>query len=205
MSNHIISSIEQLEAVYDEVNPISLAKETDYLTPAYQSWLEKSAFFALATSGPEGLDCSPRGDQEGTLFKIVDNRTLLIPDRRGNNRIDSLRNMLRDPRIATMFLIPGISECLRINGTATLSTDPELTGQFDVDGKIPRVVIILKIEAVYFQCARAIIRSGLWKPENIKSKDEVPTAGAMTKSAKEDFDAAEYDAALPQRQKDTLY
>ncbi len=205
MTKYTISSIEELEAVFDEVNPISLAKETDYLTPAYQSWLEKSAFFALATSGPEGLDCSPRGDQEGTLFKIVDNRTLLIPDRRGNNRIDSLRNMVKDPRIATMFLIPGISECLRINGTATLSTDPKLTDQFEVKGKTPRVVIILKIEAVYFQCARAIIRSGLWNPDNIKTTEMVPTAGEMTKSAKEDFDAAAYDAALPQRQKDTLY
>ncbi|MBO6827739.1 MAG: pyridoxamine 5'-phosphate oxidase family protein [Sneathiella sp.] len=207
MSNpHTITSIEQLEQIYGEANPWSLKKETPMLTTAYQEWLERSPFFALATSGADGrLDCSPRGDGVGTLFQVLDDRTLLIPDRRGNNRLDSLKNIVENPNVATMFIIPGISECLRINGKAHLSTDPDLCGRFDMKGKLPQTVIVLKIETVYFQCARAILRAGLWDGDAQLKTGDVPTAGQMVKSAAAEFGAETYDAELPKRQSETLY
>ncbi len=205
MPSNVISSMEELENLYETAHPLSIQKETNHLTPDYESWLSKSRFFALATQGDDGLDCSPRGDATGQVFELLDNRTLIFPDRRGNNRIDSLRNIVRNPSIALMFLIPGINEALRINGHAVISTDGELLKKFEVSGKLPKSVVYVEIDAVYFQCARAIIRSNLWNiDEQINSKD-VPSAGSMLKSAKADFDADAYDKELPQRQASTLY
>ncbi|MCC3303981.1 pyridoxamine 5'-phosphate oxidase family protein [Sneathiella sp. HT1-7] len=203
--SHEITSIEALEALYDAVNPISLAKETPSLTPEYRQWIEKSPFFALASCGPDGLDCSPRGDAVGQLFHVLDDRHIAIPDRRGNHRIDTLRNIVHDPRIALLFLIPGIEECLRINGHAVITTEPQLIQSFKVGATTPRSVVLVEIDAVYFQCARALKRSKLWDPAAQIDKKDVPTAGQMTKAAKPDFDAKAYDAELPARQKSTLY
>jgi uncharacterized protein len=199
-----IHTIADLEELYGPANPNSLLKETQYLTPAYRTWLAAAPFFALATSGPAGLDCSPRGDQTGALL-ILDDKTLAIPDRRGNNRLDSLRNIIDDPRVGLLFMIPGVNETLRINGRAVLSTNPELIANFVVNDQAPKCVIVIAIDTVYFQCARALARSKLWDVSKHAVPKSVPTAGQMTKSAMGDFDADAYDAALPARQAGTLY
>ncbi len=131
-----ITSLADLEALYGEPNSASLLKETDRITPEYRAFVEAAPFAVLATAGPEGLDCSPRGDGPG-FVRVADERTLLIPDRRGNNRIDSLRNILRDPRVALLFLIPGVGETLRVNGRAGISVAPDLLQSFKVQGKLP--------------------------------------------------------------------
>src|SRR5262245_56156011 len=154
----IISTIEQLEALYGFPNDASTVKVADRVTPPYRILIEKSPFAALATCGPEGIDCSPRGDIPG-FVRIHDDQTLMMPDRRGNNRVDSLRNIVRDPRVALLFLIPGSGTTLRINGRAYLYADPELLASFRIEGKVPRTVIVMTVEEIYFQCARAIVRS----------------------------------------------
>ncbi len=200
-----IDSVDALTALYGPVNPNSLRKELPYLSAEYRAWIERSPFMAVATTGPEGLDCSPRGDATGHLVQIQDDRTVLFADRRGNNRLDTLKNLVQDPRISLLFLLPGINECLRINGTAVVTTDDTLRRRFVMDEKLPVTVVVVTIGSVYFQCGRAVIRSGLWDPSAQLSRDDVPTAGAMTKSASPEFDAVTYDAELPERQQATLY
>src|SRR5437588_4853237 len=160
----VIATVEQLEAIYGQPNDASTVKVADRITPSYRALIEKSPFVALATSGPEGLDCSPRGDLPG-FVRVQDDRTLLLPDRRGNNRTDSLRNIVRDGRVALLFMIPGVGNTLRVNGRASLSNDAELLESFVMEGKPPRCVIVIRVETVYFQCSRALIRSDLWNPE----------------------------------------
>jgi PPOX class probable FMN-dependent enzyme len=160
----IVATIEQLEEIYEHPGEASIVKVADRITRSYRTLIEKSPFAALATCGPEGLDCSPRGDLPG-FIRIHDQKTLMMPDRRGNNRIDSLRNLVRDPRVALLFLIPGSGSTLRVNGRAQVSTDPELLASFKIEGKAPRAVIVITVEDIYFQCARAIVRSDLWNPE----------------------------------------
>src|SRR5512138_2077555 len=143
----VISTIEQLEAIYGFPGDASTVKVADRVTPAYRALMDKSPFAALATSGPEGLDCSPRGDLPG-FVRIHDDKTLMMPDRRGNNRIDSLRNIVRDPRIALLFLIPGSGNTLRVNGYGQLSADPALLESFKMDGKAPRTVIVMTVEEI---------------------------------------------------------
>jgi PPOX class probable FMN-dependent enzyme len=203
---HLITSIEQLETVYKQ-RPVqhALQKVTNHLTEPYQAWIEASPFLALATVGPNGMDCSPRGD-EASAVTVVDETTIHLPDRRGNNRIDSLRNIVADGRVALLFLVPGAGECLRINGTAVVSTDPALLEAHSMNGKQPRSIIVITIGEVYFQCARAIKRSHLWDPDRRPGDVAVPTAGQMTEAAgATDFDPAGYDAALADRQAATLY
>lgn len=202
---HRVSSLEALEALYGAANPNSLAKEVDHLNAAYRAWIERAPFFAVATIGTDGLDCSPRGDRLGDALAVLDDRVIAFADRRGNNRLDTLRNLIEDPRIALLFLIPGINETLRVNGTAEITTDPTLMDRFDMGGKKPLTVIRVHIGSVYFQCARALVRAGLWTPETFAEKGEVPTAGQMTKAALPNFDAEAYDDALPGRQAATLY
>lgn len=203
MSEHAITSIEQLEALYGATNPMSLRKETAYLTPAYRAWIERAPYFSIASIGEGGLDCSPRGDEVGSLFTVLDDRTIAFPDRRGNNRLDTLRNIVSDPRVALLFLIPGVTETVRINGRAGITTDPDLIALFDHGGKRPATVVRVTIDAVYFQCARALKRSALWSVPD--ARPDVPTAGQMTKAAAPDFDARAYDADLADRQAKTLY
>lgn len=161
----IITTVEELEALYGQPVEQSLVKEVDRITPEYRAMIDAAPFAVLATSGPEGLDCSPRGDLPG-FVRVHDDTTLLMPDRRGNNRADSLRNIIRDPRVALLFLIPGVGITLRINGRAHLTIDPDLLTSFKMDGKPPRSVVVIAVDAVYFQCARAIVRSNLWNPES---------------------------------------
>jgi hypothetical protein len=199
-----ITTLDQLLARYGEVNINSLRKEVPRLTAEYQRLLLASPFMAVATSGPGGLDCSPRGDPAG-FVQVLDDMTIAFADRRGNNRLDTLRNLVADPRIALLFLIPGVNETLRVNGRAVLSISPDHIARFTHQGKAPACVVVVSIEAVYFQCARALIRSDLWNPDAKVDRATLPTAGQMTRSADPTFDHEPYDAALPARQRATLY
>ena len=204
--SHSITSLAALEAIYDQ-SPAeaSILKETDRVVPVYRALIEASPFAALATRGPEGLDCSPRGDGPG-FVRVRDEKTLLLPDRRGNNRIDSLRNIVRDPQIALLFLIPGLGETLRVNGRAAISVEPGLLESFSVDGKAPKFVLVIAVEAVYFQCARAIARSDLWNPHKHVARSALPSAGQILAAlSRSGFDGEAYDRALPERQQATLY
>ncbi|MEP0519482.1 MAG: pyridoxamine 5'-phosphate oxidase family protein [Hyphomicrobiales bacterium] len=200
----LITSIADLETLYGTPSEASDIKVSDRLTSHYKSLIEASPFVALATSGPEGLDCSPRGDPNQVMV-VQDNKTLLMPDRHGNNRIDSLRNIVRNGEIALMFLIPGSNTTLRVNGTAVVSVDPELLNAHTVAEKSPRSMIIVTIREIYFQCARAIMRSGLWEPDKFVAKDDLPTTGQIMQELKESFDGATYDAEWPARAKETMW
>ena len=201
---HRITNVDELERLYGQPPERSLIKETPRITEPYRRLIEAAPFLAVASVGPEGMDCSPRGDAAG-FVRILDDRTVAIPDRRGNNRIDTLRNIVRDGRLALLFLIPGLDETLRINGRAHISTAPDLLESFEVDGKQPQTVIIVAIETMYFQCARALKRSRLWDPAYHRDPKTLPTAGELVKSVVETFDAATYDTELPGRQARTLY
>lgn len=200
----IITSVEELKAIYDGVSEASLAKVTKTLTPEYRQMIEASPFVAFATVGPEGLDCSPRGDLGGAV-RIQDEATLLLPDWRGNNRIDSLINIVRDPRVALMFLVPGSTTTMRINGRAVVSVDPALLGSFEMDGRHPRSVTVIAINEVYFQCARALMRAELWNPEHFVDPKSLPTPGTLLKAAKADFDKETYDREWPERAAGTMW
>lgn len=201
----IVETLDQLEALYGRPNEASTVKETDHLTPHYRALLSASPFAILATSGPEGLDCSPRGDARG-FVRVQDERTLLLPDRRGNNRVDSLRNIVRDPRVALLFLIPGAGNTLRVNGRAHLSTDEDLLRPFEVDAKLPRSVIVVRVDAVYFQCARAIVRSELWNPARHVDPATLPSAGEILAALSNGAVGGDaYDREWPSRAKATLW
>lgn len=203
--SHVITTLSELEALYGEINKGSLVKETDRVVPEYRAFIETAPFVALATRGPEGLDCSPRGDGPG-FVRVQDEKTLLLPDRRGNNRIDSLRNIVRDPSVALLFLIPGIGETLRVNGRAVISVDPDLLESFAIDGKAPKSVIAITVEAVYFQCARAILRSELWNPQKHVARSSLPSAGQILAALSNNQLGGEaYDKELPERQRTSLY
>lgn len=201
-----ITTIEALEALYQPAPvPASLVKVSDHITPHYAALIHASPFVALATVGPEGLDCSPRGDQPG-FVRIADPKTLMLPDRRGNNRIDTLRNIVRDPRVALLFLIPGSGTTFRVNGRAKLSADPALLDSFAIDGKPPRTVTVITIEEAYFQCARAIVRSGLWNAESHVDPKTLPSAGAMLAVVTAGEVGGEaYDQTWPERAAKTLW
>ena len=201
----IITTMEQLEAIYGETGLASTAKVADHVTPHYLIIIEKSPFVALATCGPEGLDCSPRGDLPG-FVRIHDEKTLMMPDRRGNNRIDSLRNIVRDSRIGLLFLIPGSGTTLRINGRGQLSADPSLLESFKMDGKLPRTVIVMTVEEIYFQCARAIVRSDLWNPDKHVAPGELPTPGQiLAELSANRVGGEQYDREWPERARQTMW
>lgn len=200
-----ITSIEQLEELYGHPGEASLVKELDHIIPEYAAFIEASPFVALATSGPEGLDCSPRGDRAG-FVRIHNERTLMMPDRRGNNRADSLRNILRDDRVGLLFLVPGSGTTLRVNGRATISIDPDLCASFAMEGKPARSVTIVAVEAVYFQCARAIHRSELWNPDRHVDPRSLPTPGSiLAVTSRNGIDGVAYDEEWPERAKATMW
>jgi PPOX class probable FMN-dependent enzyme len=201
-----ITTLEDLEALYTPA-PVaaSMVKVMDHITPDYRALIEVSPFVALATIGPEGLDCSPRGDKPG-FIRVADPKTLILPDRRGNNRIDSLRNVVRDPRVALLFLIPGSGTTFRVNGRAVISADPALLDSFTVDGKAPRTAMIVTVEEAYFQCARAIVRSGLWKAEAQVDPTSIPSPGAMLAAVTAGEVGGEvYDREWPDRAAKTMW
>src|ERR1700744_292082 len=204
--DHPISTTEQLEALYSDApyGP-AIFKETDCITPQYRKLIEAAPFAVIATCGPEGLDCSPRGDPPG-FVRVVDEHTVIVPDRRGNNRIDSLRNLVRDPRISLLFLIPGVGETMRINGRARISTDPKLTESFAMNGKTPKCVLVVTVQRAYFQCTKAIIRSKLWDPASIVDRKTLPTPGSILAELTDGkMGGPEHDRLAPARIKETIY
>ncbi len=204
--NHTITTTEALESLYaDAPYGPAVFKEADRITPQYRKLIEAAPFVVVATSGPEGLDCSPRGDPPG-FVRVIDQNTLVIPDRRGNNRIDSLRNLVRDPRISLLFLIPGVGETMRINGRATISTDPALTETFIMNGKVPKCVLVVTVERAYFQCTKAIIRSKLWDPAQRVDRKTLPTPGSIIAELTDGkLGGPEHDRLAPERIKATIY
>jgi PPOX class probable FMN-dependent enzyme len=200
-----ITSVDQLEALYGAPSERALIKEIDHISDHYRAFIEASPFVIVGSAGPEGLDCSPRGDAAG-FVRVADPKTVLMPDRRGNNRADTLRNIVRDPRISLLFLIPGIGETLRINGRAEILIEPELLDSFSVDGKAPRSVVSTTVDTVYFQCQKALVRSRLWDPDARLERGALPSAGdileALSKGA---FDGKSYDAGYADYMKETIY
>jgi PPOX class probable FMN-dependent enzyme len=204
--NYTIATTEELERLYtDAPYGPAIFKEADYVTPEYRKLIEAAPFCVLATCGPDGLDCSPRGDPPG-FIRVADEHTLLIPDRRGNNRIDSLRNLVHDARVALLFLIPGVGETMRINGRARISTDPNLTESFAMNGKVPKCVLVVTVEKAYFQCTKAIIRSKLWDPASKVDRKTLPTPGSILAELTDGkMGGPEHDRLAPERIKQTIY
>jgi uncharacterized protein len=205
----MLTTIEQLEALYAQPGERALRKEIPYVNDDYRAFIAAAPFAVLATSGPDGLDCSPRGDAPG-FVRLVDERTLALPDRPGNNRLDSLRNVIVDPRLALLFVIPGVGETLRVNGRGRISNEAALLDSFAVDGKLPRTVLLIDVDAVYFHCSKALVRSQLWDPARHVERSRLPSTGAILQriiatNDGEPFDAAAYDRELPERVRATLY
>lgn len=198
-----IETIEELEALYGTPAETVRVKVTDRLIPSYRSWIERARFCVISSVGPEGTDGSPRGDG-GPVVTIADARTLLLPDWRGNNRIDTLRNIVRDPRVSLTFLVAGSTTVMRVNGRATVSADPALVTRFEQQGKHPRSVIVVSIEEVYPQCARAVMRAGLWTEGDLS--EGLPSVGDMLREATSgEFDGESYDRDWPGRAEKTLW
>lgn len=202
---HRITDVAELERLYGAPSGAAVEKEIDYIHPHYRRMIAASPFFVLATGGPEGLDTSPRGDAAGFVI-VEDEKTLLIPDRRGNNRIDSLRNIIANPHVALLFLIPGVGETLRVNGRAAISTAPALLERFSVGGKLPRSVIVVKVDTVFFQCSRAVFRAKLWDPAQHIERTSLPSLGTMIEDISQArIKAEDYDRGLYERLKSALY
>lgn len=200
-----VTSLEELDRLYGEPVQAAVVKEIDHISDHYRTFIEKSPFVVVATAGPEGLDCSPRGDPAG-FCRIADAKTVLIPDRRGNNRIDSLRNIVRDPRVALLFMIPGIGNTLRINGRAEIRTDADLLQSFAMGNKLPRSVLKVTADRVYFQCPKAFVRSRLWDPKAQIARTELPSTGEILACLSAGaIDGVAYDASYPKRLEETIY
>ncbi|MDB5599690.1 MAG: putative pyridoxamine 5-phosphate oxidase [Xanthobacteraceae bacterium] len=203
--DHLVTTVEALEALYGTPGGASVIKEIDHINDGYRALIEAARFVAIATSGPEGLDCSPKGDPAG-FIRILDDRTLAIPDRRGNNRVDTFHNIVRDPRIALLFLIPGVGETLRVNGRADISIDPELLASFAMNGKNPVCVMIVHIESIYFHCSKAMVRSKLWDPAQMVDRKSLPSTGTIVAElSKGRLGGEAYDRELPERVQAQLY
>ena len=205
IEEHRIRDVATLERLYGMPAGAAVEKELAYIHPHYRRLIEASPFVVLATCGPDGLDTSPRGDPAG-FVAVEDEHTLLIPDRRGNNRIDSLRNIIGNPHVALLFLIPGIGETLRVNGRAVVTTAPALLERFRMDGKLPRSVIVVNVDTVFFQCSRAIFRSKLWDPAQQLDRKSLPSLGTMIQDISQSrIEAKSYDDGLYERLKSSLY
>lgn len=201
----ILTDLDQLEARYGTPGEASLVKELDHLIPEYERVIRASPFVILGTAGPEGLDCSPRGDV-GQVVTIADARTLLLPDRRGNNRTDSLRNIVRDPRVALLFLVPGSDTTLRVNGHAEIEIDPDRLAAFAREAQVPRSLVVIHIERVYFQCARALLRAELWNPDHFVAPGAIPTPGEMLSACSDNRVGGEgYDREWPERARKSMW
>jgi PPOX class probable FMN-dependent enzyme len=200
-----ITTIEELDALFDKPAGNSLAKEIDHSSEHYRAFIEKAPFAVMATSGPGGLDCSPRGDPAG-FVRVLDAKRVLIPDRRGNNRLDSLRNLIEDPRVSLLFLIPGVNETLRINGRARIIVNEELAASFAINERVPKILIEVTADRVYFQCAKALVRSRLWASESQVPRSALPSTGQILEQiTNKAIDAAEHDRGYPERVKQTIY
>jgi hypothetical protein len=205
VSNAVVNSVEQLEGIYGEPMPTSLVKEIDHISAGYRALIEAAPFVVIATSGPGGMDCSPKGDAPG-FVRIVDDKTLIIPDRPGNNRLDGFKNLMSDPRIALLFLIPGCSETLRVNGRATVSVDPALRESFAVNGKPARAVLVVNIETVFFHCAKAVVRAKLWDAKSQIDRKSLPSTGTIiAELSGGELGGEQYDKDAPTKLQSQLY
>jgi len=203
--SYIIRDEAALQALYGGGNAASIAKEIDHIHPHYRAFIEASSFVILASVGPEGLDASPRGDEAGFVL-VQDARTLLIPDRRGNNRVDTLHNLVADPQIGLLFLIPGVGESLRVNGTATISVEPALLARFAVGDKPARSVIVVAVETVYYQCPRAAVRADLWNPDKFVARAALPSSGTILADlSDQQLGGADWDRTRDETVRATLY
>lgn len=205
-TQHDLRDADALRRVYpDAPSQASVLKVADHLHPVYRPYIEASPFVLLATRGPAGLDVSPRGDAAG-FVQIADPHTLLLPDRRGNNRVDSLRNLLHDPSVALLFLVPGCKETVRVSGQGRISTAPALLRSLAVGEALPRSVLVVRVREVFFQCGRAVLRSKLWSAVDPSARPALPSPGQILAALSGGgFDGAAYDAELPERQRRTLY
>jgi len=204
-ADHLVTTMEQLEQMYGEIQAPARVKEIDHVNAHYRAFIEAAPFFAMATAGPGGMDCSPRGDPAG-FVRVHDEKTLLIPDRRGNNRIDSLRNLIDDPRVALLFLIPGCNETIRVVGRAKISIDPALRESFVMEGKTPRCVIVVSVERVFYQCPKALVRSKLWDHTRHVDRASLPTPGTILAGISGGkVGGPEHDRTYPERLKATIY
>ena len=202
---HAITTLDALERLYGRPSERAVLKQRDRLDAASRAFIAVSPFLILATSGARGGDCTPRGDQPG-FVEITDDRTLLLPDRRGNNRIDSLRNIVENPAVALLFLAPGADQTLRVNGRAEITVDPSLIERLSFAGKPPKSVLRITIDDVFVQCPRALQRAGLWNPANFAGADTVPSMGRLLEAATEGrVDGARYDAEEAPRTRQVLY
>lgn len=179
----LIDTIAALESRYPSARPASRTKEQPALTPPMRDWLARAPFLVLSSVAANGIDCSPRGDAPGEAFAVLDERRIAIPDRRGNNRIDTLRNLVADPRVGLVFLVPGVEETLRVRGRATISIAASLLERFRLDGERPASVIVVAIEAVWVQNFRAIRRAGLWDEASRVAPETLPDARALAGEA----------------------
>jgi PPOX class probable FMN-dependent enzyme len=205
VSNAVVNSVEQLEGIYGEPMPTSLVKEIDHISAGYRALIEAAPFVVIATSGPGGMDCSPKGDAPG-FVRIIDDKTLMIPDRPGNNRLDGFKNLMSDPRIALLFLIPGCSETLRVNGRATVSVDPALRESFAVNGKPARAVLVVNIETAFFHCAKAVVRAKLWDAKSQIDRKSLPSTGTIiAELSGGKLGGEQYDKDAPAKIRSQLY
>ncbi|SFR58572.1 hypothetical protein SAMN04488005_3040 [Yoonia tamlensis] len=202
MDKTTITDIAALEALYGTPGKASLIKVADHLTPLYHKWIASSRFCVVSTVGPDGTDGSPRGD-DGPVVTVDDPKTLLLPDWRGNNRMDTLRNIVADGRISLMFFVPGSNNVIRINGTAIVTVAPDILARFGQQGRQPRSVVVITIVEVYSQCARALMRAGLWTAAD--ESTGLPSVGEMLAEQEAGFDGAEYDASWGARAKSTMW
>ncbi len=204
-----ITTLEALDEIYPRSpSPRSLWKEVDHIDDYYRRFIEASPFVLLATSGDKGIDCSPRGDPAG-FVRVVDEKHLQIPDRRGNNRLDTLRNLIADPRIGLFFLVPNAGETLRISGRAEILVDEALCASFSIRDKPASSVLSVQVDKAYYQCQKAIVRSRLWDPTSHPARDAVPTAGQLAEHFSalngEDFDGAAHDEGYEEYMQQQLY
>lgn len=208
-SDQYVTTVEELDALYGAVAQPAIIKEVDHIHPIYRPFIEASPLAILATAGPGGLNATARGDPAGFIH-IEDEHTLILPDRRGNNRVDSLRNILADPRVALLFFIPGVGETLRVNGTAKIIVCPDYLDRFAVSGKPPktvlRIAVKIAVKSVLFQCMRAVMRSEIWKQESQVDRKSLPSVGTILRTLSQAaIDAEVYDQTAPQRLANTLY
>ena len=204
LESQVITTLEELESLYDSPHERVLKKELDHINDVGRAFIAASPFLVLATGGAQGLDCSPKGDAPG-FVEVADDRTLLIPDRRGNNRLDGMKNVIEDPRVGIIFFIPGANDCYRVNGRARISVDPGLKRRFAVKGKEPRSVMVVSVEQTFNHCPKAIVRSSLWKAGTHGRPEGAPTLGAFAAARAPGTDAAAYDAEYAKRIPDELY
>ncbi len=201
----VVTTLDELARVYEAPTERVVKKQLDHVDALGRAFIAASPFLVLATGGAQGLDCSPKGDTPGFVVVSDDGKTLMIPDRPGNNRIDGMKNLIEDPRIGLVFFVPGAGETYRVNGRARISTDPAMKQRFAVGGKEPRTVLVIAVEQAFQHCPKALIRSNLWRAGSGERPKNVPTLGDFAARGNPRTDAAAFDAEYAKRAAEELY